>query len=99
MSSLGIDMPSPDDIDYHADRQEQRVRAALKLIDVGDVIATVESRLAEESDPTKHPLYQLTMFLLDRQTAVDGAQLYDDWRWLVLAAIDTCVGELLARED
>jgi hypothetical protein len=94
-----INVPSPDEINYHSDRQAQRVERAMKQLDPGDVIATVESRLASEADVTQHPLYQLTLFLLDRATAVDGGQLYDDWRQLVLAAIDTCLDELLARED
>jgi hypothetical protein len=91
--------PEPSQIDYHADAQARRVEPARKRIDPGDVIATVESKLSAEADVTQHPLYQLTLFLLDRATAVDGGHLYDDWRQLVLAAIDTCLDDLLARED
>jgi hypothetical protein len=83
MSSYGIHVPAPSEHDYHADRRVRRVERAFKAIDPGDVLATVESRLAEESDPTKHPLYQLTLFLLDRATAVDGVRLYHDCRALV----------------
>src|SRR5918999_4509082 len=55
MSRL-YDLPEPSQIDYHRDLQVQRVEQAKKMIDVGDVIAIVESRLSEESDPTQHPL-------------------------------------------
>jgi hypothetical protein len=55
MSSYGIHVPSPDEINYHEARQVQRVEAARKVIDVGDVIAIVESRLSQESDPPGPP--------------------------------------------
>jgi hypothetical protein len=84
--------PEPAQIDYHADRQVQRVERARKLINPGDVIATVESRLSSESDVTQHPLYQLTLFLLERATAVDGAKLYNDWRREELAWEGITVG-------
>jgi hypothetical protein len=98
MSSYGINIPSPDEINYHWAAQQQRVEAALKRLDPGDILAIVDSRIAAEPDPTKHPLYQMVLFFLDRQVAVDGATLYDDWRRLIVAAIDTCLDELLARE-
>jgi hypothetical protein len=91
--------PEPTQIDYHADVQAQRVERARKLIDPGDVIATVESRLASEADPTQHPLYGLVLFCLDRQVAVHGGEFWDAWKRLVLAAIDTCLDEVLAMED
>jgi hypothetical protein len=65
------------------------------LIDPGDVISVVESRLSAEADVTQHPLYQLTLFLLDRATAVDGAKLYNDWRRVVLMAIDSLIDDAL----
>jgi len=71
----------------------------MEVIDPGAVIAIVESRLSSESDVTKHPLYPMALFFLDRQPAVDGGALYDHWKRLVLAAIDTCLGEALALED
>jgi hypothetical protein len=80
--------PEPSQIDYHADVQAQRVERARKLIDPGDVIAVVESRLAAEADPAAHPLYNL-----------DGGQLFDRWHQLVLAAVDTCLDDLLEMED
>jgi hypothetical protein len=46
-----------------------------------------------------HPLYELVNFLLDRQTAVDGAAFYNRCRQLCLAAIDTCLDDLLELED
>jgi hypothetical protein len=99
MSIYGIDMPFPDDIDYHESRQQQRVERARKRLDPGDVLAVIDDRIAAESDPTQHPLFALVNFLLDRQTAVDGGAFYDRWRQLCLDAIDTCLDNLLARED
>jgi hypothetical protein len=92
-------IPSPDDIDYHRDHQTQRAERAFAALDPGDVLATVEAQLAQESDPSKNPLWPLVNFLLDRQTAVDGAQFYDAWRALVIAAIETCLSEALRQGE
>jgi hypothetical protein len=89
----------PSQIDDHADRQAQRVQRALQQLDPGDVLAVIDGRIAAASDPKAHPLYQLVCFFLDRQRAVDGGAFYDHFRQLVLAAIDTCLDERLARED
>jgi hypothetical protein len=99
MSTYRIHVPSPDDSNYHEARQQQRVQAALKRIDPGEVIATIESRLASEPDPRAHPLFPLVSFYLDRQIAVDGGAFYDHWKRLILAAIDTCLDNVLAMED
>ena len=99
MSSYGIHVPSPDEINYHEAQQVQRVQRALQHIDPGDVLAVIDGRIAAESDPKAHPLYALVCFFLDRQRAVDGGQFYDQFRQRVLAAIDTCLDEILARED
>jgi hypothetical protein len=95
MSSYGINVPSPDEINYHEAIQEQRVAAARKLIDVGDVIATVEDRLSQIADPRQHPLFELANFSLDRQSAVDGGAFYDHWRRLILEAIDSLTDDAL----
>jgi hypothetical protein len=99
MSSYHVEIPQADQIDYHADRQVQRVEQAFKTIDPGDVLALVDDRIAQEPDLTKHPMYGLTLFLLDRTTACDGGQLYDDCRRLVIAAINTCLDEALSRGE
>jgi len=99
MSSLGLHVPSPDEINYHEAQQAQRVQRALQQLDPGDVLAVIDGRIAAESDPKAHPLYTMVCFFLDRQRAVDGGQFYDHFRQLVLAAIDTCLDEILARED
>jgi hypothetical protein len=92
--------PEPSQIDYHADLQAQRVERARKLIDPADVLAVIDGRIAAESDPKAHPLYQLVCFFLDRQRAVDGGEFYDHFRQLVLSAIDTCLDDTLeAMED
>jgi hypothetical protein len=93
------DTSEPSQIDYHADLQAQRVQRALQRLDPGDVLAVIDGRIAAESDLKAHPLYTLVCFFLDRQRAVDGSAFYDRFRQLVLAAIDTCLDEILATED
>jgi hypothetical protein len=100
MSTYGIDLPSPSEHDYHADRQQQRVEAVLKRLEIGDVLSIIDARIASEPDPKAHPLYELVNFLLDRQVAVDGAALYNRCRQLCLAAIDSALDDALeALED
>jgi hypothetical protein len=100
MSTYGIDVPAPDELNHHEAQQVQRVQLALQRIDPGDVLAVIDGRIAAESDPTAHPLYTLVCFFPDRQRAVDGGQFYDQFRQLVLAAIDTCLNDALeALED
>jgi hypothetical protein len=71
-------IPQPDDINYHEACQVQRVERAFQQIDPSDVLSVIDSRIAPESDPRAHPLFELVNFLLDRQTAVDGAAFYKD---------------------
>jgi hypothetical protein len=92
------DTPEPSQVDYHADLQAQRVERALQQIDPSDVLSIIDDRIAAESNPKAHPLYTLVCCFLDRQRAVDGGQFYDQFRQLVLAAIDTCLGEILEME-
>jgi len=95
MSIYDIHVPTPDEHNYHEARQ-----AALKRIDPGDVLAVIDSRIAGEPDPTQHPLYGLVCWVLERQlTPLDGGQFWDRWHQMVLAAVDTCVDEVLAMED
>jgi hypothetical protein len=92
--------PEPSQIDYYADVQARRVERALKMIDPGDVLAVIDSRIAAESDPKAHPLYAMVCWHLERQrTPLDGGAFYDCWHQLVLAAIDTCLDEVLTMED
>jgi len=99
MSTHHIPYPPDFEINYHQDRQVQRVERAFRALDPGEVLAVLDDQLAQEPDPTTHPLYPMVLFLLDRQTAVDGATLYDDCRRLVLAAINACLEARLALED
>ena|ERR671924_479753 len=100
MSSYGIHVPAPDDINYHEAQQAQRVQAALQRIDPGDVLAVIDARIAAEPDPMRHPLYPMVCWVLERQlTPLDGGAFYDRFRQLVLAAVDTCLDDVLARED
>jgi hypothetical protein len=99
MSSYGIDVPAPDEPDFHADLCQQRRRRALQSLDVGDVIATVEDALAQEADPAKHPLYPVANWLLDRQGRVDGGAFWLQWQVLVDQAIQRLVEARLQGED
>jgi hypothetical protein len=95
MSNHRLQIPSPDDLNYHEAAQEERVRRALKQIDPGDVLAIIDSRIAAEADPRQHVLFPLVEFYLDRRTAVDGGALFDHCKQLVLAAIDTALDDAL----
>jgi hypothetical protein len=100
VSIYGINVPPPDEHDYHADREQQRVEAAKKLIDPSDILSIIDRRIAAEADPTKHPLYGLVLFCLDRQVAVHGGEFWDTWKRQVMAAIDTALDDVLeAMED
>jgi hypothetical protein len=100
MSIYGIDVPSPDEIDYHADRQQQRVAAALKQLDPGDVLAIIDSRIANEPDPAQHPLYHLVCWHLEKcLTPLDGSQFFDTFRTLVISAINVALEDALQAED
>ena len=96
MSMYGINVPSPDEINYHEARQQQRVASATKRIDPGDVLAVIDRRIADEPDPKAHPLYNLVCWVLDQHVApLDGGQLFDHFHTLVLAAVDTCLDDVL----
>jgi hypothetical protein len=99
MSRSRLNVPAPDEHNYHEAAQVQRVQAALKRIDPGDVLAVIDARIAAEADPRQHPLFPLVEFYLDRRIAVDGAAFYDHCKQLVMAAIDSCLDELLEMED
>ena len=95
MSSMGIHVPAPDEINYHAARQVQRVQRAMQLIDAGDVLSIIDRRIAAEPDPTQHPLYPLVQFYLDRAPACHGGAFFDAWKTRILAAIDTAIDDAL----
>jgi hypothetical protein len=95
MSTYGINVPSPDEINYHEAQQAQRVARAKALIDPGDVLAIIDTRIAAEPDPKAHHLYGLVLFCLDRQVAVHGGEFFDRFRQLVLCAIDSALDDLI----
>ena len=100
MSTYGINVPSPDEINYHEALQQRRIDAARKVIDPSDVLAVIDTRIAAEADPQAHPLYHMVCWHLEKcLTPMDGGQFFDRFRQLVLQAIDTCLDDVLARED
>jgi len=100
MSNHRLHVPSPDEHDYHEAAQVERVRRALKQIDPGDVLAVIDSRIAAESDPKVHPLYNMVCWHLERcLTPLDGGEFFDRFKQLVLAAIDTALDDLLEMEE
>jgi hypothetical protein len=99
MSNHRIHVPSPDQLDYHADCEVQRVERAKKRLDPSDILSILDGRIASQADPRQHPLFPLVEFYLDRRTAVDGRAFYDYCKQLVLAVIDTALDDALKIED
>jgi hypothetical protein len=100
MSTYGINVPAPDDLNYHEAQQQQRVQAALKRIDPGDVLSAIDSRIAAEPDPTQHPLYGLVCWHLEKcLTPMDGGQFFDTCRQLVIDAINVCLDEAMSQGE
>jgi hypothetical protein len=100
MSSI----PYPQDCDQNLEegRYERRYARAVTTIDPGDVIAEVESLVAQIIDPERHPLYGIVAYYLDSGGPDTGRQpwtleamaaAYDR---LVQAALSTLIDEKLA---
>jgi hypothetical protein len=88
-------IPEPSQIDYHAEVQAQRVERAMKLIHVSDVLSKLDDLIAQEPCAERHPCFGLATFLLDRIHACDGGKLFDDWKRLILQAIDGLLDDAL----
>jgi hypothetical protein len=72
----------------------------LKQIDPGDVLAVIDAKIAEHSDPQAHPLFNMVCWFLERQlTPLDGSEFFARFKSLVLSAIETCLDDVLAMED
>jgi hypothetical protein len=99
MSIYGINVPSPDTHDYHADLHEERRRRVMQSLDVGDVLAQVDALIAREPDPQKHPCFAVANWLLDRQGRVDGGAFWLQWQVLVDQAIEQLIDARLQAED
>jgi hypothetical protein len=99
MSIYGINVPSPDTPDYHADLHEERRRRVMQSLDVGDVLAQVDALIAREPDPQKHPCFAVANWLLDRQGRVDGGAFWLQWQVLVDQAIEQLLEARLQGED
>lgn len=96
MSNYHLYVPSPDEHDYHEACQVERVRRAVKQIDPGDVLAVIDSRIAENPDPQAHPLFKMVCWALELQlTPLDGGEFYDQFKSLVLQAVDSCLDDML----
>jgi hypothetical protein len=96
--------PPDFDRDYHAEWHEARRRRALKALEPGDVIATVEDTLAGEPDPHQHPLYHLVCYILEYgpQTGTRywaRESLAEAWEQRIQHAIEALVDEALARGE
>jgi hypothetical protein len=100
MSNVYLDVPSPDDMNYHAEVQVRRTERALKQLDPGDVLAVIDARIAAEPDPQAHPFYAMVRWHLEKcLTPLDGAQFFDACRRLVIDAINVCLDEALSRGE
>jgi hypothetical protein len=96
MSSHRIDVPAPDQLDYHADLACQRRRLALAKIHPEDLLAAVMAELAERPLP-EHPLQHLILWLLDRQlTPGHGGELFDGLKQAVSTQVERLLDAVLA---
>jgi lactate dehydrogenase-like 2-hydroxyacid dehydrogenase len=92
-----IHYPDDFDVDYHADWRWQREQAALKSLDVGEVLAEVDDLIAQEPDPEKHPFYSLAAHALDRTMQPGSAEsLQSRLRRLIDHAIERLVEQRLS---
>ena len=98
MSIYGINVPSPEEHDYHAALHEERRRRALQSLDVSDVLAQVDDLIRQEPDARKHPCFAIANWLLDRQGRVDGGAFWRQWQVLVDRAIEQLLEARLQEE-
>jgi hypothetical protein len=83
MSTRHIPYPPDFDIDYHADLAWQCRQRALKALEVGDVLSTIDDLISQEPAPERHPCFPLVAWLLDRQlTPGDGGAFWNAWKAL-----------------
>jgi hypothetical protein len=93
MSSI----PYPLNIDQNLEeeRYAQREALAVKMLDPGDVIAEVESLVAQIIDPEHHPLYGVVAYYLEAGGPDTGRR---PWNLEALAAAyDRLVQEALSK--
>jgi hypothetical protein len=96
MSSYRINIPSPDEPDYHADLADQRQRRALARIHPEDLLAAVMTDLAERP-LAEHPMQHLILWMLDRQlTPGHGGELFDGLKQAVRAQVERLLDDVLA---
>ncbi len=96
MSSMGLNVSSPDDVDYHSDHEYQRRRLALANIHPEDLLAATLDSLAEQP-LAESPLRPLILFLLDRAwTPGDGGVLFDGLKAAVTAQVERLLDATLA---
>jgi hypothetical protein len=97
-----IPYPHAFDQNLEEERYEQRYALAVKMLDPGDVIAEVESLVAQILDPDQHPLAGLVAYYLEAGGPDTGrrpwhlealAAAYDR---LVQAALSQLIDEKLA---
>jgi hypothetical protein len=103
MSSI----PYPRHVDLNLDEEvwAARYAAAVRQLDPGDVIAAVESQVAQIVDPAAHPLYGVVAYYLEAGGPETGrvpwnlealAAAYDA---LVKQALDRLIDAHLQGED
>jgi hypothetical protein len=96
MSSYGINVPSPDEINYHADHEEERRRLALAKIVPEDLLAAVMTDLAEQPFQD-HALRPMLLWLLDRAlTPGHGGELWDRLKAVGVTQLERLLDDVLA---
>jgi hypothetical protein len=93
------------DEDVEAELADARYHLALKRLTVSDVLATVDSLIASQSDERAHPLYHLAKHALTCGTyrtsgkrALAAERLSSVFEDLVQTAIDTLIEETLTLD-
>jgi hypothetical protein len=100
MSMYDLEIPAPEEHNYHEACQQQRVEKALKALTVSDVLSVLDDLIAVEPDAAKHPCHDLVAYLLDQAwTPGDGGQFWDAWKVLACQAIDQLINERLAQGE
>ena len=59
-----IPYPVSFDRDVNAERAEERYNTAFRTLDAGDILATADSKIAQEISPEDHPLHSIVAFYL-----------------------------------
>jgi hypothetical protein len=95
---MSIPYPPDFDIDFHADWRAQREEAILRGLDIGAVLAEVDSLIASEPDAEDHPLHDTVAVMLNQKASADITALYHDLKRLCAVAVNRLVDEAMLQD-